>query len=304
MDLNEAVVYRGFDFNNVQVVESGVLAGCEVKRASYGNLEILGYTEKRSLEDGYDASDVFLGRRTVTLEGNLFGYNRGDLYDRLRNMRFAINPRMAFDDEPGAQGYQPLYFSEPTELGDAFGTGLNLMMRVRSTSGVRCTFDKDEVGGTSGSPLAIRWQVAFEAKDPRVYLQERRDIFISGSSGGLDLLNRGGHPARLNLILVLQPAANIRVFTFSGAGTAFDLTIPVMPNPVTVRFDSEAKVVTVQEQDAEEKVAMDYLDPPIKEWPELVVGDNHIDWSIHRTDGTPATTMSDTSLFWYREAFS
>lgn len=312
MDLTRDVRYgreRPFSFNTVEQEDgSSVQSGVVIKRVEYGDLEVVGYTEKRSLDDGNDAADVFLGRRRVTLTGEVYGATKGELFDRLREMRFAINPRLAYDETPGDKGYLPLAYFEPTAELATYPTGLiQLMLLCHSIGGVNTNFDRDKQGGADTDPLTAPYQVSFEAVDPRVYLLDRAEEVLEGDSGTLTLTNRGGHPATVNLILVHTASpTHAFEFTINIGGLPVTLTFPIGDGTQVLRFDGLKKVVTMQQDDVE-VLAMSTLDLE-SEWPTIPRGETSATWSLVRDDavesGTGSGILRSTSRLWYRETFS
>lgn len=295
---------RIFSFNSVEQVEgTNRQSGCVVKRIRYGELEVDGYTEKRALDDGHDATDVFLGRRRITLIGTVYGQTKGELFDILRLMRYSINPRLAYDESPGDNGYLPLVYWETTDELATYDTGtVQLMMRCRAVTGVVTDFDRDQQGASDGDEMSAPFQVTFEAIDPRVYLKERVDEPLEGSEGTLTLINRGGHPAPINLVLVKEahPDHDFE-FTLTVGGVSLSVTFPASAEDQVVRVDGYQKVVTMQQEDVE-VLRMDLWDPG-GEWPTVPQGEVAATWNIVRDDAEDGMLLANSRL-WYRETFS
>lgn len=303
MDLTRPVVYRGFDFNLTTVGPNGVAEGCTVDEVVWGDVEVLGYTEKSSLKDGFDAADVYLGRRACRLVGMVHGHNRGALFDILRSMRFAVNPRLAFRDDVDHKGFYPLEFSEPTNLRADWEDGvIDLMLRARSTGIVASTFNRKTTGGDDDEPASVPYSVGFIAVDPKVYLRQRSEVYISGSGGNLELENRGGHPVPLNMLLVAAPNADQkRYFDFVGGGADFRVIVPASEEVQVVRLDGERRVVTIHVNDTETtRMDLRSLD---SHWPELPLGHTDVAWNFLKEDGS-AGSLKPASVLWHREAFS
>jgi len=303
MDLTRNIRYRGFEFNSVAIGTAGVAEGCTVDQVEYGDVEVDGYTEKSSLKDGYDASDVFLGRRMVTLRGMVHGHNRGALYDLLRSMRFAVSPRLAYRDAREAKGFYPLEFSEPTNLKADWDDGvIDLMLKCRSMGGVRTNFFREKTGGDDEQAISVPYEVRFMAIDPKVYLRQRAESYISGGAGNLELENRGGYPVPLNMLLVASPnTTQDRIFTFVGGGADFTARFPASAEVQVLRLDGEKRTVTLTVNDTE-TTAMHLFDYD-SEWPELPLGLTDVAWEFKKEDGT-AGSLNVNSLLWHREAFA
>lgn len=302
MDLTRPITYRSFEFNTMAVGANGVSEGCTVERVLYGDVETVGYTEKQALADGFVASDVFLGRRRFALVGNLHGYDRNGLYDQLRAMRFAVSPRLAFLDANEKRGFYPLSFYEPTgQVSDWEGGVVPLMLMARSLGGVSTEFNRSKTGGKDVAPISIQYMVRFECIDPKAYLRDRVERFISGSAGNLQLENRGGYPVPLNIMLVVKANPNVRVFSFVGGGADFTVTIPGSEEVQVVRLDGEQRFVTVQVNETEvSAMHMRTINSP---WPELPLGVTDVAWTFKRENGTDAD-LAANSLMWHREAYA
>ncbi len=306
-DLTRSIDYglsRIFSFNDVTQDEgTSTQVGCVVDEVTYGEVEVAGYTEKRSLDDGHDATDVYLGRRRITLRGTIYGRSKGDLFDRLREMRYAINPRLAYEESPGDKGYLPLAFWEPTEELATYDEGLlNLMFKARASSGVVTSFRRDAQGGPDASPNSAPYAVTFEAADPRVYARERSTESLSGAEGTLELVNRGGHPAPINLVLVNEADADHAfTFTMTVGGVPMAVTFPAGTGTQVIRVDGYQKVVTLQEEDVE-RLAQHHLDLS-SEWAAIPRGETSVVWTFLRDDDEDGD-LEGNSLLWYRETYS
>lgn len=306
MDLTRPISYplgspREFDFNSLDLgAGTDATDGCSVDHVEMGDVQIVGYTEKAALKDGQDASDVYEGARQITLHGTLYGRTRGALYANLRTMRYAINPRLAYNESPPDRGYLPLAFYEPTDDTSEWPGGLIPMMaKVRAVTGVQVTFDRSASGGNDGQGINLPYSVSFQAKDPRIYALDRVEEYISGASGSPTLINRGGLQVPLNIILVADAnASNDRIFTFVGGNTSFSVTIPKGGTPTVMRLDAELRVITMGQDDSE-VLAADKRS--INDWPMLDNGINATLWTFKKDDGTDAS-LKNTSLMWFREA--
>src|SRR6478735_11548853 len=129
MDLTRDIIYRGVSLNEENIVANSDLrpgagkgiAGCVVDTAQMTDVDVVQYLEKRSQGDGMDSGEPFLGVRRIRLAGTLYDVSRPLVYDRLRDLRAALNPVLAAREEPADMGYRPLYFSWPTSDTVNFG---------------------------------------------------------------------------------------------------------------------------------------------------------------------------------------
>src|SRR5690349_13785718 len=91
------------------------IEGCIIDSIDFSDVDVVQFLEKRSQQDGMDAGPVELGTRRIRLSGTLYALSRPALYDRLWQLRAALNPVLAQREEPLDKGYRPFYFTVPTE---------------------------------------------------------------------------------------------------------------------------------------------------------------------------------------------
>ena len=255
MDFDLPIAYRGVDLNDVAYGPDGRnLRGIRLSRAVYGDVRGEGYREKRSLGDGYDAGNVFLGFRAVELSGIVYGESRADLWDRLQALRRAFTPTLAFAGAPGDLGFMPLTFSRRTLLTTPWPTGIiPLQLLMRPENQPHFVVSQDRLEGVDENGFAIEFSALGWCRDPLIYVQpgageeSSQEDLISGASGSGSMPNRGDYPAPVNFLLNVAAGGTQRTFRFSGVGTAFNVIIPASSNPRLVRVDSSLKVVTYAE---------------------------------------------------------
>lgn len=248
MDIHKPVTYRGLTLNGADLAFTGEnrITGMRIKRVNYASVSVHGYTEKRSADDGFDASDVFLGVRQVEMQAEVFGVNRAELYDFLDLLRLKMTPTDAYAESPGARGYLPLAFVQPTQLTIHWPTGsIDRQLNVRPMTQPSHELELASSGGDDDGegmvvPLVLRW----EAKDPRFYHPTPQEVVLSGITGSGDLTNRGNYPAPLNFLLVVGAGESAGTFDFQGVGTDMSIEIPDEAAEQIIRVDSVNKVVT------------------------------------------------------------
>ena len=166
-----------------QEAAGGRLYGTEIKRVEWPGVTGVGYSEKRALADGYDASDVFLSQRQIGLAGAVYGRTRGECWDYLQALIEALTPSAAYDDSPTDRGYLPLDFYVPTANTIDFPDGyIHKMIRARPDRQPSLVFDSDTSGGSDSEALAIPWNALLEARDPRVYFFTPTNTTISATA--------------------------------------------------------------------------------------------------------------------------
>lgn len=261
MDLTRNIIYRAYSMNQLTKDAAGRFYGCETKRVEYPGVAGVGYAEKRALADGYDASDVYLDRRLININGVLYGITRGDLFDRVQEFTRVMTPTAAYNESPGDKGFLPLDFYVPTADTDLFPAGyIHKAIFVRPMRQPGLVYIDDASGGEDGQPLAIPWNVQVWAKDPRVYGFSPNEVTIpaTGSSGSGSFTNLGDYPAPLNLLLVVAAGSPAGSFHLTAGGADMTITIPANANQQVIRYSSREKVLTLEVNSAQ-SLRMDLL---------------------------------------------
>ena len=316
--LDYPVRYHGVELNTIENIGEGRHKGCMLEEFDFGNARGVGYTEKRAQDDGLDASDVYMGPRTINLTGIIYGADPGDLHDRLQDVRTAFTPTVSYDFDPFDYGYIPLEFSLPTNDLDDFPDGYRMMefrarplgqpaFSVRRDTGAQPGHQGVLPGGAQTKGVAIQWRATLECKDPRMYV--RPDVWVEWNTPrtGAALVNRGDYPAPIDVLLVLG-AASISTSKVEIDLGKSNMTIalgsvgpPAVGFPINTvfRYSSELKVLTVQEPSKAEALRMDLLTFRNKTTHPLVPPKN----STYSTRLYSATLTADTR-FMYSESFA
>jgi hypothetical protein len=260
VDLTRSVTYRGLNLNSyVTKAGDGKRWGILLEDARFGSAPGVGYREKRAQDDGYDASDVTLGMRSISLHGYIYGYDRGDLFDRLQDLRSALTPSSSYHESPGLQGYLPLQFYMPTNHVTDFPAGYKqLMMLARPVNQPEHVVKRDAGAfGIDTEGAAIEWNAPLEAKDPRFYVWPQSEVLFSATKTG-NLVNRGDYPAPLKFIFTVPGSAPGGSVLVEVGGSRMRITVPNSTVNQTFRYDGTLKVLTVEENDVE-TLRMDLL---------------------------------------------
>lgn len=309
MDLKRPVYYRGIDLNDADVstlaATRGKLRGISLEAVSYGAVKGVGYKEKRAQGDGYDASDVYLGLRTIQMRGTIYGDTRAEAFDRLQELRAAFTPSGAYLESPYEYGYLDLQFDEPTENLAEFTNGYrSCFIKARPVAQPEWSLTKGSDGGEEYGGLSIPFSVELEAIDPRVYIQGGVVIPLTGGlSGAGNTTNRGDYPAPLNILLNVRAAAVAGSFTLNASGSTLTITIPNSTSDQTFRLSGEKKVLTVTENGVE-SLRMDLLTfGTDSTWPLVMPGSQGYSWSTTNLIAGDLGTGNDSRI-WYWEAFA
>ena len=304
MDLSRAVVYRGFNLNGVtQIAAQERMYGSAIESVRMGNVQGIGWTEKRSLGDGNDASDVYLGARRVQLTGHIYGRTRAELFDFQQDLVTVLSPTSSYMSNPAEFGYNPMYYAVPTEdtayAADTNGDRLRtLYMNLRPLATPAVDILRDAIGGQDDLGTGISWASTLEAKDPRIYVFPDKEVNIyafSGVTSSGTFHNRGDYPAPLNMMLVV-PAFTPAAFHFTGGGSSMYIDVPTSSVQQAYRYDGYLRVLTV-ETNGVEVLRMDQL-RFVNETTHPMIQPGHSAWSFEGPALAPGSRM-----FW-SEAYS
>lgn len=255
MDITGPVVYRGLTLTGAVGGPGGdnPIEGIRLTRARYSDATVHGYTEKRSLDDGMDASDIFLGARQVVIQGEVFARSKAKLFDLLDLLRLTFTPTDAYREDPDNRGYLPFAFTQPTLYTIYWPTGVvNRVIYLRPEAQPDHTVDFTALGGRATDGYVVPFSTRLQAKDPRFYSPALTEEFISGSAGSGVLYNKGNYPAPLDILVHLSAAdSGGGVFDFVGLGSNMQVTIPAGASDRTLRIDGHKKVVTMTVNDVE-----------------------------------------------------
>lgn len=300
MDLSRPVLYRGLDINDLEALSPGEpLVGYRLQEVRFPEVNGWGYSEKRSLADGYDYSRVFLGERKFSLRGTVYADTQAGLHDRVRTLRALFTPTLAYAADPANKGFLPLDFDWPTEDTANWPTGyIPVRLYARPEDQPGAYFSRDAAFGRDGEGYSNVFEVAMCAKDPRFYAQTASEVATTATSGSGTTTNKGDYPSPLQVTLTLLAASTgQRVYTLTGFGTVMHVTVPAAAADRSVIVDANLKVVSLVQNNAE-VLRMDLIEFEAgMTWPVVQPGANEYDWAIS------GGGLASGSKFSYRQAF-
>lgn len=190
VDLTNTVCYNGYCFGFDFPAGGGPGQGSYIRRINLSAIEAVGYADKRALQDGFDAADVFLGRRTIQIDGAVYGSSRGAAFDELSELKAAFHPVDAFEQDTTNLGFLPLTFFRPTAdivtwPESAYPSGIPLQVYCRPSQPVIEEYIRQQTGGVDEKGMAINPTAHLWARDPRLYLQTAQSVAISASTSTL-----------------------------------------------------------------------------------------------------------------------
>lgn len=259
MDTTRDILYRGFYLNEADIqdridADTGVgkgISGCIVETWDFSDVDIVQFMEKRSLQDGMDAGDVYKGTRRLNLSGTLYGKTRALLFDAYWDLRATLDPVLAQREEPADKGYRPLYFSVPTNRLEDYPAGAIDMRLLAMPRASRVIWQRDQQGGDDGDSLAIPWQATLLMKDPSIQGDVPQDYSLeAGGTMAGNFVNRGNYIAPLNALIVVGPAAGTITIQAGGA-TNFVVTVPASSGDRTIRIRGADKLISFEEDSVE-----------------------------------------------------
>ena len=302
MDLKQPVEYRGYDLNGRWRSEGARIYGSQINTANLSAVSAAGYTEKRALDDGRDASDVYLEARRVALAGQVWGESRGEVYDELQNLLFSLSPTHAYAEDPVVKGYLPLTFSRPTTHEWDWPDGMQgLVLYSRPIALPEYTIMRDAMGGEDSKGGTIMWSAMLDCIDPRIYVDEEQLIALSASgsvgSGSGSFDNRGDNYSPLQVHLDVPAAKAAGTFDLIVAGSQLHITIPNSSNDQELDYDGRKKLMYLTESGVT-TIRMDLMSLLSgTAHPRIPPGTTVYEWS------STVTFAAGPSYFQYREAF-
>ena len=275
MDTTRDILYRGFKLND-QAIQANIIAGDQLGAGVSGStvssfdphdVDVVQFTEKRSEQDGMDAGHPFLGMRRIRMSGTLYALSRNLLYDKMFALRAALSPILSDREVPADKGYQPLYFSVPTNNQDAtvvansggktlgYPAGaIDLHYRAMPRA-FQAVFQDNAQGGSDGDALAIPWQASFICKDPTLYSQATSDYIVGNAAAEVavtgvaatDLFTKATHGLVANdkvrfTILVggTGITVNTTYYVIASGLTANDFRVSATLGGATINFTTDA----------------------------------------------------------------
>lgn len=310
MDLTRNAIFRNFRLNDEDIqdsIDSGSdigdgIEGCTIDTADMSDVDVVQWLEKKALQDGLDAGDVYLGQRRVRLAGTLYGKTRGLLFDAFAELGRVLSATSCFREAPDDKGYIPLYFSRPTNRQDDFPSGvIDLRINVLPRA-FQANFNRKASGGDDGDALAIPWQSVLVMREPMVQGANAQDYELEASSGGHvytgTLSNRGTYHMPLNGLFYIGSAAG--TIEVAAGDALFTLTIPSGSGNRTIRYKGFDKVVTLQnEDDATDALAIYLYDADnINTYALVPTGDSEYTVTV------TGCTVLDGSHLWFYEGYA
>lgn len=248
MDLRKDITYGGsYSLNDASVDSTDTISGNTINDLNISPVSNVGYVEKKAISPGMDASDTYLGGRIVKIQGQTFGSDHADMYDKLSDLLSALSPDAALNQDPANLGYLPLAGQFPTKdtsfTADSDGVRwIPVLINCRAKNPPLFDLNRDKVGGIDYG-LTVPWQVELDARDPRIYFATAQTKAFTGTSGSGTLQNRGLFSTPMSVTLNIIAAATASTFTLTIPGAVLTIAIPNNASTQSWLYDGQKRVL-------------------------------------------------------------
>lgn len=224
MNLNGEISYNGWTNSLVRSAGGGAMDGYIVENVRASNVDATAYLEKKALQDGLDAFDVFLGARRLDVDIAVYGSSRGAFWDNADALIAAFSPVLAFDADTANSGFLPFNFEQPTANTSDWTSGLiPLRYYVRPLAPPTFDIRRDAAGGTDAKGMSGVYRASLIAKDPRKYLQT--EISVTMLSTSQTAVYRGNYQTWPTITYTLAGSGHSALtFTIKGRSIVIDMS--------------------------------------------------------------------------------
>jgi hypothetical protein len=231
----DPVWFNGTQINNLSIAsqQTGVLV-----TAIHGwdeRPDVRDVRELRSGQDGEYADNLYLGGRTITIEGEVYGSTWANLQSRKRTLGATFIPT---SDEVLLKVPDPATASPTTSYSTTGMTGYER---------VSCRVIEAIQFGDTLDPCCQTFQVVLRASDPRVYsdTQTDTDSGTAGSAARTVSPDSAGTYDTPITVEVTGPASSGFTVNAPTSGIVLDTTDLALAAGETVTFDTQERTVTV-----------------------------------------------------------
>ena len=225
MDLTAPIIYNGLTVSGLTGTAGGSPSvGTVIERINISDMDVHAYLDKRALQDGVDAGDVYIGARTVIIDAAVYGSTKAHGWDNLQAWLRAFHPRIAFNADTANLGFLSMKFRQPT-ISTAVWTDayIPLQFYLRPARPASYVVERLPSGGVAGKGLAFQVQSALVARDPRKYVQTAQSILVNSNSQTVP--HRGDYPTAPILTWTMTSGGPTALwFQVAGATTTINMT--------------------------------------------------------------------------------
>lgn len=268
MDFTKSISFVSLNLNSVTVSPTGApLSGYTVDKFEAEPPPPVAYLEKRSLVDGLDAGDVYLGGRNFSMVVTAYGTSPGDFWDKAQALIFACTPTNLYNPTitagPQQHGFFPLTFFQPTAKvsqwpTSAYPNGIPMAYYVRPT-GPAFRLERHKDAALSGEGLSKSFEVRLVARDPRKIHTTRQTVTITTVGQQLTTTQyRGDYPA-FPVVYVSITSAGSSAFTLDIGGLAVSIDLSAQSSGGEFYLDFDSRTLWDAEYGGEFAINMSSL---------------------------------------------
>lgn len=219
MDLGNGLVsYNGWTNSLTRQTTGAPADGWELISADISPIGVTQYLDKKALQDGMDAIEVYENARTIHMIVGVYGSTKGSFWDNLETLLHSFNPVIAYNADTANVGFLALNFYQPTASISTWPTstypnGIPLRFYARPAASPTYNLDRERLSGFGAKGLSAQAALTLIARDPRKYNQTA--ISTSLTTGHAALSYKGNFPT-----------FPVVTFSLSASGSsAFSVTI-------------------------------------------------------------------------------
>jgi hypothetical protein len=222
MRFDRPISYNGWTASLTRPAGGGPASGYLFDSVQPSKVDAVGYLDKRAIQDGLDANDIYLGGREFAAIVFAYGSTWGDFWDKTQDLLAAFSPTLALAADTANAGFLAFDFIQPTADIATWPTstypyGIPMRYYLRPSSPPLFVLKRDEVGGDETQGLAHRFDLNLLARDPRKYLQSETSYTITTSTQTGTY--RGDYPSK-PIVTFSVTATGHSAFTLTVNGVA------------------------------------------------------------------------------------
>lgn len=222
MRFDRPISFNGWTASLARAAGGRPSSGYVVDSIEPSRVGAVGYIDKRAIQDGLDANDIYLGGRDLGVVVTAYGSTWGDFWDKTQDLLAAFSPTLAYAADSANAGFLAFDFIQPTADTASWPTatyayGIPLRYYLRPVGPPAYTLRRDEVGGDETQGLSHRFDISLIAKDPRKYAQTETSYTITTSTQTGTY--RGDYPTK-PIITFAVTATGSSAFTLTVNGIA------------------------------------------------------------------------------------
>lgn len=225
----DPVWFNGTKINHLDITSTGVGVRVTGVFGWDDRPDVRDVRELRSGQDGEYADNLFIGGRTITLEGEVYGSSWVNLQARKRTLAALFIPS---SDEVLLKIPDPATVSPTTSYSTTGMTGYER---------VSCRVIEGIEFGDSLDPMCQTWQVVLRASDPRVYsdTETSTDSGTSGTASRTVTVDQGGTYETPPSLTVTGPTASAWSITEPSSELSISSSGLALAATDTITFDVE-----------------------------------------------------------------